>query len=153
MKKYILVFTFLLSLLTSCSLDDSTNNYDYYLEVLPIESVDIPEQFVQGETYEISMTYIKPNSCYQFNDFIYEINGNQRTIAIVNTVYYSNDSNCVGGEEEVSVSFNFTALENDDYIFKFFQGQDAQGMDQYYIVEVPVVDGRLFNVSTNPNKN
>ena len=140
MRKYALIFIFFFSLLTSCSLDDNTNEYDYYLEILPIESVDVPTQFVHGETYEISMTYTKPSPCYQFNDFIYEIIGSERTVAIVNTVYYNGESNCIGDEEEITVSFNFSVLGHDTYVFKFFQGEDSQGIDQYYIVEVPVVD-------------
>ena len=139
MKKHFLVFALFLSLFTSCSFDD-VGEYNYYLEILPIETVDIPQEFVQGETYEISMTYIRPNPCYEFNDFIYEIDGNQRTVAIVNTVYYSGGSNCVEEEEEITVSFNFNVLSQDTYVFKFFQGTDAQGADQYYIVEVPVVE-------------
>ena len=35
-------------MLLSCSIDDNTN--DFYLETLPIESVDMPDSFVSGET-------------------------------------------------------------------------------------------------------
>lgn len=139
MKRYALLTIFLLSVLTSCSIEDDDSN-DFYLEVLPIESVEMPEQFVQGQTYEILVTYNIPSSCYQFNDFIYEIDGHERTIAVVNTVY--NDSSCILETESVTVGFDFMVSGTDTYLFKFFQGEDDAGVDQYYLVEVPVVNNR-----------
>tara|TARA_B100001971_G_C18059910_1_gene467362 strand:+ start:105 stop:560 length:456 start_codon:yes stop_codon:yes gene_type:complete len=147
MKKYVfLLLVFALSI-TSCSLDDDDSS-DYYLEVLPIENVDIPEQFIHGEVYEITMTYTRPTSCYQFNDFIYQIDGQTRTVAIVNTVYTGDIANCIDENEEVTVSFDFMASGTETYLFKFFQGEDAQGVDQYYIIEVPVVEERHYGTGT-----
>ena len=135
MKKILFLIVFTLSIL-SCSVDD--NNPSFHYEVLPIESVTIPEEFILGETYTIYMTYIKPSGCYVYNNFYYESELNQRTIAIINTVY--NNSNCQTSDvifEEVS--FNFMVNNNGTYIFKFWQGEDENGDDIYYIVEVPVV--------------
>ena len=142
MKKYALLVVIFISILSSCSIenDDSVN---FHLEVLPIDSVDVPEQFVHGETYEIFMTYTRPNSCYQFNDFIYEINGYERTVAIVNTVYPN--ANCIETPESVTVSFDFIVYGTETYLFKFYQGENDEGIDQYYLVEVPVVDSRIAN--------
>lgn len=137
MKKYILSLIVLTGLLSSCSIEDS-NPINYHLEVLPINTVTIPEEFVHGMTYEISVTYTRPSTCYQFNDFIYEINGNERTVAVVNTVYQAGNSSCVEDPEEVTASFNFIVTATETYVFKFYQGEDADGVDQYYIVEVPV---------------
>ena len=130
-----------MSVFTSCSIDDG-NNDSFYLEVMPIDSVEMPEYFVHGETYEILVTYTKPNSCYYFNDFIYEIEGHARTIAIVNTVYENNVTACDGEPEQVTVTFNFPVTGTETYVFKFYQGEDQYGEDQYYLVEVPVMDGR-----------
>lgn len=138
MKKCFFSLIVFASLLSSCSLDDS-NSANYYLEVLPIDSVDMPETFIHGNTYEISMTYTRHSSCYNFNDFIYEINGNERTVAIVNTVYYGGDTLCIEEEESVTVSFDFVVSGTETYLFKFYQGEDDEGVDQYYLVEVPVV--------------
>ena len=91
-KSALLVFIFI-ALFTSCSVDDDNYN-NFYLEVIPIDSVEIPESFVLGETYQIDMTYTKPNSCYYFNDFIYEVDDQQRTIAVVNTVYTNLNNSC-----------------------------------------------------------
>lgn len=144
MKKIaLLAFAFILTF-TSCSIDDSSSD-SFYLEVLPVESVEMPEYFVHGETYEILVTYTKPNSCYYFNDFIYEIDGHERTIAVVNTVYSDNLTNCDGEPEQVSVNFDFTVTGYETYVFKFYQGEDENGEDQYYLVEMPVMEGRYIS--------
>ncbi len=121
---------------SSCSIEDS-NPPNFYLEIMSIQSVDIPIEFIHGETHEISMTYSRPNDCYEFNDFIFQPNLNQRTVAVVNTVY--TDQDCFGSTEQVEVSFDFQVNSLETYVFRFYQGSDTGGQDQYYIVEVPVV--------------
>lgn len=138
MKKCVLLAFIFISTLTSCSVEVDEDDA-FYLEVLTIDSVEIPEQFLLGETYNILVTYTAPNLCYQFNDFIYKIDGHERTVAIVNTVYPN--ANCINRPESVTVSFDFTVSESETYIFKFFQGEDMEGVDQYYYVEVPVESG------------
>jgi len=136
MKKLI-VFFVLLGTLVSCSLDDD-NSVNYHFEILPIESVEIPDQFTLGETYPITVHYIKPSSCYVFNDFYYVKELNERTIAVVNTVY--ENQSCTEAQEMAEATFNFFVTSNGTYVFKFWQGVDESGNDLYYIVEVPVVE-------------
>lgn len=138
MKTYKLLLVVLASFLMSCSIDDS-GSINYYLEIMPVDTVEMPETFVHGEIYQISMNYTQPSDCYRFNDFIYDINGNERTVAIVNSVYFGEDMNCMDEAEEVTVSFDFVVNETETYLFKFYQGEDEEGVDQYYLVEVPVV--------------
>ncbi len=138
MKKYFLPLIVFVSLLYSCSVDDSSS-INYYFEVLPIDSVAMPEEFIHGEVYEISITYTRESQCYQFNDFIYEISENERTVAIINTVYYGGDTNCIEEQEEITVSLDFTVSGTETYLFKFYQGEDDEGSDQYLLVEVPVL--------------
>ncbi|MGR7812843.1 hypothetical protein [Lacinutrix undariae] len=136
--KQFLVLCLLIMSLTSCSVsDDSNDSYNY--DFLPIESVDMPEQFVHGETYEINLSYIRPTGCHVFNNIYYQPNQNQANIAIINTVYTNQD--CQQDLNElVDVSFNFKANSYDNYVFRFWQGEDENGNDIYYIVEVPVVE-------------
>jgi len=136
MKKYFLLVVILIATLTSCSIDN--NAPSFYYEALPIESVEMPEEFMFGETYEIFMDYIRPTGCYVFNDFLYQINGQERTVGIINTVY--TDTICEENPETVTVSFQFTVTGNETHIFKFYQGEDEDGVDQYLIIEVPVVE-------------
>lgn len=135
MKKIFFLLLIAISF-SSCSVDDGN---DFYYEILPVESVDIPEEFVLGETYEITVTYLRPTTCHVFNNFYYESELNQRTVAIVTTVYQNND--CLPLiDEQIEASFNFIVNSNGTYVFKFWQGEDENGNDLYYIVEVPVVE-------------
>ncbi len=136
MKKTLVLTLITAIFFTACSLDNDINN-NFYLEVVPIDSVVMPETFVYGETYQIEVNYTRPNDCYIFNDFIYDINANERTVAVVNSVY--SNSTCNDNEELTSVSFNFKVTSYDTYLFKFYQGEDEQEEDQYLILEVPVI--------------
>ena len=137
MKKLVFLCLFAISLVSCTVTDDS--NPDFYYEVLPVESVYIPDVFVLGHTYTVYVTYLKPANCYVFNDFFYVSDQNQRTIAVINTVY-PNDGCEVYENFEEEVSFNININNNGTYIFRFWQGEDDNGNDLYYIVEVPVVD-------------
>jgi hypothetical protein len=61
MKRFIGLFMLSL-ILTSCELDNNVPNFNF--EIIAIDSVDMPESFVYGETYDISITYTSPGSCY-----------------------------------------------------------------------------------------
>ncbi len=136
MKRFALLTLVLFSLLWSCSLDED-DGPSFYLEVMPIDSVEMPEEFVYGESYELLITYTRPTFCYAFNNFAYDVDGHQRTIAVVNTVYTNID--CLQESGSVTVSFELSVTETETYVFKFFMGKDNNGQDQYYLVEVPVV--------------
>ncbi|SDR76780.1 hypothetical protein SAMN04515667_0601 [Formosa sp. Hel1_31_208] len=138
MKKIFLVCFLTFSLL-SCSVDDETPNF--YYEILPIETVDIPDSFVFGSVNEISVSYFRPTGCHVFNNFYYEINENERTVAVVTAVFQEQSCDTFEPEsEEVVVSFNFQVTSTDTYTFRFWQGEDDNGNDTYYIVEVPVTE-------------
>lgn len=136
--KQLISICLLTLVLTSCSLgDDSANKF--YTEFLPIESVDMPQEFVMGETYEIGISYFRPSGCHIFYDFYYTSELNQRTVAVVNTVYQNVE--CQTFEDElVEVSFNFLVTNNGTYVFRFWQGEDENGNDIYFVVEVPVIE-------------
>lgn len=137
MKRLFLLCVLALSF-TSCSIDRDDSS-DFYYEILPIESVDIPDEFTLGETYAIHLKYLRPSTCYAFNDFYYTSEANQRTVAIINTVYPNAACETLDNEM-VDVSFNFIVNNTGTYVFRFWQGEDANGNDTYYIVEVPVVE-------------
>lgn len=146
MKKYaLLVFAFI-TVLTSCSIDDETDNNYLGTITLPIESVEMPESFVNGETYEILITYERPSNCYQFYNFFYDINENERTVAVINTVY--SGTNCIDEPESVTVSLNFMVTSTETYLFKFYQGHDENGEERYFLVEVPVLNERPVSKNT-----
>lgn len=136
MKKLLLLF--ILGILISCDLGDDANSQNFTSEFLPIQSVDIPSEFVFGEDYDITVNYTRPSSCYEFQRFIFQPNGpTSRTVAVVDTRRF--DDSCEQIPNNVSVTFNFLVTNMETHVFQFYQGTIA-GEDQYLIVEVPVVE-------------
>jgi len=135
MKKLLVICLTLI--LASCSVDD--DSVDYSFDILPVESVDIPEEFTLGETYPITVSYFRPTSCHAFKEFYYLKNNNERIVAPINYVF--EESTCETLDSElVENTFNFIVTSNGSYIFKFWQGEDADGEDLYLTIEVPVVE-------------
>ena len=68
MKKFfVLCLTTLL--FASCSINDDGPNFSF--EILPVESVVIPDAFTLGETYPITVSYFRPSTCHTFKEFYY----------------------------------------------------------------------------------
>ena len=135
MKK--LVVLFLTFIVFACSTDDDFETT--YFELLPIEEAVVPTEFERGEVYDILVKYLRPTSCHGFNDIYYMSESNERTVAVVATFFQGNYT-CTDIDALTEASFRFKATTEDSYIFKFWQGEDENGEDQYMIVEVPVID-------------
>ncbi|WP_203256696.1 hypothetical protein [Hyunsoonleella ulvae] len=136
MKKF-LILSCLVTLLFSCSLDDDSTNFS--VEILPIESVDIPDEFTLGEVYPITVTYERPSNCHAFREFYYARHNNERTVAVVNTVFEQNTCEDLT-DETLTATFNFQVTSNGSYIFKFWQGKDDNDEDIFLEIEVPVTN-------------
>ena len=122
----------------SCSVDDD-NEVNYNFEFTPIEDVVIPEEFVLDSIYQIDVTFYKPTTCHVFHDFYYVADNEKRTVAVINMVY--DNSGCEPLEDElVEVSFDFKAVYNQTYVFKFWQGEDEAGEDIFLTYEIPVIE-------------
>ena len=134
MKKIILLLS-VLFLFNSCSLEDESDKFHY--ELLPIESVVIPSEFILGQTYQITVKYYKPTTCYGFNGFYFEKDLNVRTIA-VRTVVFEDNTNCEATENLFEENLSFTVTNNGSYIFKFWQGTNDAGEDVFLEYEIPV---------------
>lgn len=136
MKKIVLLTLFILTL-AGCSIDDNQSNYSY--EVLPIDSYIVPQSFTLGQTYQIKLKYKKPSDCHSFQGIYYDKNLNVRTIGIQTAVLES--TNCKSlTTEPIEVSFKFYVTNTGSYIFKFFKGKDAAGVELFEEVEIPVVN-------------
>lgn len=135
MRKLV-VFLFTLFIF-SCNIDD--NNEYAYNEFLPIEEAILPDEFERGEVYEIVLSYLRPTTCHAYNDIYYLIDGNERMVAVVGTVFEGSFA-CEPLDAILETSFNFKVGDEDSYLFKFWQGEDDNGDSQYLIVEVPVAD-------------
>ncbi|WP_299332626.1 hypothetical protein [uncultured Psychroserpens sp.] len=135
MKK-ILLLCFVMCSLLSCNISD--DNPNYIVEALPIDSVDLPDTFVFGQTHEITLTYTKPSGCYLFNNLLYEIDENQRDVAVIAAFFP--DEVCDQTPIVEEFTFNFKVTSTESYTFRFWTGGDENGVDTYLIVEVPVED-------------
>ncbi len=126
----------------SCSLDD--NDYpNYHITTVAITNVDIPEVFIQGKTYGITVYYDRLSTCHYPNGIYYSSEpNNTRIIAAQNIVYHRSDCDTEIDDEDLvqEMSFNFWATQTTGsvYTFKFYQGTDQNGEDSFLIVEVPV---------------
>ncbi|MEM6515293.1 MAG: hypothetical protein AAF688_03850 [Bacteroidota bacterium] len=135
MKKFYVLFVLFIGL-ASCSIEDE-DRPAYSTDFVGIESVDMPEEFILGQTHEITMTFLRPTSCHLFYDLFYDIEENQRTVAITTISPVEQDCEVLE-DDEVEVSFNFEVLDTEPYVFRFYQGEDENGEDVFHIVEVPV---------------
>lgn len=133
---YVLAFVLLCSPLVSCSLDDNGSNFEYV--ALKVVSAEVPDSFELGQTYEIMVKYLKPNSCTFFEGFdIHKHELTTREVYPIGTEITDLDD-CQELVEEVEESFDFIVLYEDDYTFQFWTGKDADGVDQYIEIDVPV---------------
>ena len=124
---------------TSCSNDDDNYNpHDYHLEYVNVISADLPDEFIYGHTYRINVTIELPNSCYFFyNQFDYFYEGTSRLIYPIGHV--DDGIACTEIIREITFSIPVQALQDETYIFKFYQGEDDEGQDVFLTVEVPVI--------------
>ena len=94
---------------------------------------------VSFEILPIRVLYFRPSNCHAFSEFYFEKQGSERVVAIINSVI--DNINCEALDNDlIEVLFNFVAEDSGTYSFKFWQGFDQNGNDQYYIVEVPVLN-------------
>ncbi|GAA4279398.1 hypothetical protein [Aquimarina mytili] len=133
--KIILAF-FLVSTIFGCSGDDNTK---FFYELVPIEEVMIPSEFNSNETYRITVSYYRPSDCHAFNGFDYDRLDNERTVAVVNVVVDRDNCRAIERLDLIDVSFDFLVGQEESYIFRFWQGKNENGDNQFLTIEVPVV--------------
>lgn len=134
--KRLLLLVIIIILSTGCSSDDDAG--DLMQNLASVLSVDMPETFEFGQTYEIEILYKRPTSCHTFTGLDVSRDENEITIGVV-TSFRTSNPNCVEtGNLQATNTINFVAERDDFYIFKFWQGRNAAGTDQFLTIEVPV---------------
>ena len=139
MKHFISLFL-VVFLIFGCSDDDNNddNDHDYHLEYVNVISADLPDEFIFGRTYRINVTIELPNSCYfYYNQYDYFYEGTSRLIYPIGHV--DDGVTCTPNSEETTFSIPVQALQNEPYIFKFYQGEDTDGQDMFLTIQVPVI--------------
>ena len=122
---------------TSCN-DDDDNYHDHHLEYVSVISAELPDEFTYGHTYRINVTIELPNSCYYYYDqYDYFYEGTSRLIYPI--AHVDDGVACTQNITETTFSIPIQALQNEPYIFKFYQGEDDNGEDMFLTIEVPVI--------------
>ena len=136
--KYLLIMIVALTVSVSSCNDDDNNYHDYHLEYVSVISAELPDEFIYGSTYRIDVTIELPNSCYfYYNQYDYFYEGTSRLIYPI--VHVDDDDACTPNIRETTFSIPVHALQHEPYIFKFYQGEDADGQDMFLTIEVPVI--------------
>lgn len=152
MKKFTYLLLFLVGFavtLSSCNNDD--DHHDYHLEYVNVTDAELPDEFIFGKTYKIDVTIELPSSCYYFYDqYDYFYEGNSRLIYPIAHVH--DGEPCTLNIRETTFSIPVQALQNETYVFKFYQGEDAEGQDIFLTIEVPVVDTEKQELKKLGNK-
>ena len=105
-------------------------------EFLPITINETPASFTFGETDTIKIKYTLPNGCYSFENLYYEYQDSTRVVAV--TALVRLDAACTQALVEEEYAFPVTASQREDYIFKFWKGEDSDGEDIFEEVIIPV---------------
>lgn len=127
----------LVLLFSGCSADDEPTPRLVY-EFVPIVSTNLPEEFTAGESYELLFTYSLPTSCHNYKAINVEpLEDGSTGIGVI--AYYDANKECNEVARTAETGFDFVAGEEEFYIFKFWQGQNEQGENQFLTVEIPVV--------------
>jgi len=121
---------------SSCSVDDNEPNYHF--ELIPVESVILPESFVIGKTYEIKVYYRLPTNCHYYDGFYYEKDLNTRTFALQTKVVEGNECGTINDGDLLEAKFDFFVNNNGSYIFKFYTGE-YEGSNSFLEYEIPVL--------------
>jgi len=138
MKKSFFRILFAISLLiaNSCSKDYEPN---FHFVPLQIVSADLPEFFSLNQTYQIRVTYNKPDACTSFSGFdVTPKDVTTRNVVVIGTKRTDQET-CDETPTESVATFGFVVQHFQTYIFRFWQGEDANGEQQYFEVEVPVI--------------
>lgn len=139
MKKMLMPLVLLVacSWLGSCDLDDDTPNF--YFAALKTVEVEMPEAFVFGETYDIDVTYQRPDGCTFFEGFdVAKTAQTDRDVVVVGSVLTDEDRACTQEITEVVATMQFRVIYTGEYHFRFYAGKDEEDNNVYLEYTVPV---------------
>ena len=139
MKKIVLL---LLAVITLSSCSPEENEPQFYYEVLPVESFEVPQSVGLGQTYQVNMTYKRPSECHFYDGCYYKTELNSTIVGIQTYVLDMDNCKTLEDEAPIEVSFTFKVDNNQNltqpYTFKFYKGKDTNGNDIFEEVQIPI---------------
>lgn len=132
MKKF-LFFCLSVFVLLSCSNDDGSLR----AEIIPILSVQAPDQLIVGQSSNFQILFNRPTSCHGFLRFEVASRDNQRTIGLI-AGKIGKDCNPVDEPPRENI-FSFTPNTPGIFVFKFFTGKDNAGKDTFVTFELQAI--------------
>lgn len=138
MKRLLGIVVMVLLVVVSVSCDNDDNNgLNVKFGALEIVDAQLPESFELGNTYEVQVTFLRPDNCTYFQGFdVYPTATTVREVVAVGARYA--DQPCAQEAIEVTDSFLFKVIHNETYTFRFYTGEDAEGNPEFIETEVPV---------------
>ena len=130
MKK--LLFFFLLAItVASCNVDDTPQSQEF---MLMVEDATVPATMISGQMATIQVKYKRPTDCHIFNGFYIDPDGFTQTISVRSLKF--NESNCMDDSATLyDVPLNFMPVQSGTYHFKFWKGQDSNGLPIFLELE------------------
>ena len=139
MKKVLMPLILLVacSWFTACEVDDDSPNF--YFTALTTVEANVPESFEFGETYDIEVTYLRPNGCTFFEGFdVMQTAETDRDVVVIGFVLTDEDRACTQAVEEVVAILKFNVIYTEEYKFRFYAGDDTDGNATYLEYTIPV---------------
>ncbi|MCK0161144.1 hypothetical protein [Allomuricauda sp. F6463D] len=139
MKKVLMPFMLIVacSWFISCEVDDDSPNF-HFTALNAIEA-DVPESFEFGKTYDIDVTYLRPNGCTFFEGFdVAQTTMTGRDVVAIGSVLTDKNGECTQAVEEVVATLKFNVIYTEEYTFRFYAGDDADGNATYLEYKVPI---------------
>ncbi|MER3319419.1 MAG: hypothetical protein RIB79_14095 [Allomuricauda sp.] len=141
MKKVLMPFMLIVacSWSISCEVDDDSPNF--YFTALNTVEADVPEFFEFGNTYDIEVTYQRPNGCTFFEGFdVVQTSVTGRDVVVIGSVLTDENRACTQAIEEVVATLKFNVIYTEEYTFRFYAGDDADGNATYLEYTVPIAE-------------
>lgn len=125
------------SLFSSCELDSDSPNF--YFTTLEVVEASLPASFELNQTYDIEVTYARPNGCTFFEGFdVSKTAETDRDVVVIGSVLTDQDAVCTQAIEEVTAILPFKVIFTGEYHFRFYAGQDESDNAIYLEYTVPV---------------
>lgn len=130
-----LMFLILLAFaVNACSSDDGQTSEEL---LLPITSVVMPTTYVIDNFATMMVSYKRANDCQIFNGFYISTEGTTSIIGIKALKF--KQANCMNDDESLyEVPLKWTPTEKGTYTFKFWTGDNTEGIPQYIEKEIVV---------------